>query len=78
MHKKNICVSANFSETGRVTPLCIKWEDGRVFDIDRVTDVRQAASLKAGGIGTRFTCMIRGKQVYLYKDEDQWFMEAKD
>ena len=51
------------------------WEDGRKFPIDRVMDVRQAASLKAGGQGMRYTCRIAGKEVYLFCDEGKWFLE---
>ena len=59
-------------------PLSLEWEDGRSFEIDKVLDVRKAASQKAGGIGVRYTCRIRNKQVYLFKDEDMWFIETED
>ena len=75
MSKKFIDVDVNFNECGEVKPLRIKWEDGRVFEIDRVIDIRRASSRKSGGIGTRFTCMIRNKQVYLFQDENLWFIE---
>jgi hypothetical protein len=42
---------------------------------DRVTNIRQAASLKAGGSGIRYTCMVHGRQTYLFYEEDRWFME---
>ena len=77
MGKKNVGVIAQFSESGKVKPLSIMWSDGRQFDIDRVDDARRAASLKGGGIGIRYTCMIRGRQVYLFKDEDVWYMEVE-
>ena len=54
----------------------IVWEDGRVFEIDRILDVRRAASLKAGGTGMRYICRIYGKTVKLFNDENHWFMEA--
>jgi len=50
--------------------------DGRNFDIDRVLDVRKAASLKSGGMGMRYSCMIRGKNQYLFREDDTWFWEA--
>lgn len=52
-------------------------EDGRKFEIDKVYDIRQAAPLKAGGIGFRYSCKIAGKQVYLFRDEGKWFVEGK-
>lgn len=78
MGKKFISVTAVFTADGQVKPVRLNWEDGRRFEIDRITDIRKAASPKAGGIGIRYTCMIAGKQVYLYKDQDQWFMEVND
>lgn len=55
----------------------MKWEDGRVFEVDLLLDVRQASSLKVGGMGIRYTCKICNKQVYLFNDEGKWFMERK-
>lgn len=47
----------------------------RRVEIDRVLDVRQAPSLKGGGLGIRYTCRIRGKYGYLFCDEGKWFWE---
>lgn len=57
-------------------PQTVRWEDGTVYEIDRVLDIRQAAALKVGGCGLRYTCRIRGQQTYLFLDEDRWFVEA--
>ena len=70
-------VVAKFDIDGQLFPLSIKWEDGTVFAIDRILDVRRAASLKAGGIGIRYTCRILGKETYLYYEEPKWFVEGK-
>ena len=53
--KVYVGVDARFDTEGRIIPLPITWEDGRVYGIDRVLDMRRAASLKAGGAGTRYT-----------------------
>ena len=74
--KIDIEVNADFSLDGRIRPNYIRWKDGRTFAIDRILDVRRAASLKAGGIGTRYTCRICGKTVHLFNDENRWFMEG--
>lgn len=70
-------VIAAFKEDGRIIPLSIVWEDGRRFAIDRVTDIRPAASLKAGGCGIRYTCLVREHTAYLYLEENRWFMESR-
>ena len=74
--KINLKVQAEFDIDGSIRPTSIVWEDGRVFAIDRILDIRRAASLKAGGMGMRYTCRICGKGVNLFNDENRWFMEA--
>ena len=76
--KKYVEVTAKFDVDGTVFPLEIQWEDGAKFEIDRILDVRQAASLKAGGTGIRYTCRIRGREKYLWLEETRWFIEAKE
>ena len=73
-----ISVKAVFYPDGGFKPVSLVWEDGREYAIDRVTDIRRAASLKAGGTGIRYTCKVGGKQVYLFLEEDRWFMERKE
>ena len=70
-------VVAEFDADGNLTPISFVWEDGRRYTIDRVLDVRRAASLKAGGAGLRYTCVVRGRQTYLFREEGRWFMERK-
>ena len=79
-------VKAAFNAAGNLMPLEIKWLDGKVFEIDKVTEIRQAAAMKAGGQGDRYTVCIRGKQSYLFFERSgalsgnnlgRWFVEAK-
>ena len=65
-------------ELGQMRLLTIYWEDGRGFEVDRLLDVRMAASTRVGGQGMRYTCRVRGRQVYLFEDEGRWFVEARD
>jgi len=76
-NKVYVDVLAAFSQEGDVHPLAIKWEDGRRYHVDRVIDVRRAASLKAGGTGIRYTCVVCGKQTYLFLEENRWFVEKQ-
>lgn len=71
-------VAAVFTPEGQVMPRQIRWEDGTLFPVDRVMDIRRAAATKAGGCGLRYTIRVRGKQTYLFLDEDRWFVEAND
>ena len=53
--KVYVDVTARFNSEGVLIPLSLTWEDGEEFEIDRVTDIRQAAAMKAGGQGDRYT-----------------------
>lgn len=75
--KKYIEVIAKFNTEGEIVPLVIIWEDGHKFEIDRILDIRPAASLKAGGAGIRYTCRICGKQRFLFLEESRWFVEQE-
>lgn len=77
-HRAYVRVLVDVDETGRVRPRRIYWEDGRAFEVDRLLDVRRAVSTKAGGRGMRYTCRVRGREVYLFEDEGRWFVEARD
>ena len=79
MRKVYVDVAADFTADGTVMPRSFVWDDGHRYEIDRVTDIRRAASLKAGGIGLRYTIMVRGKQSHMWLEDGQnkWFMEGK-
>ena len=69
-------VLAEFSKDGLLIPKEITWEDGRKYEITRVKDKRRAASTRAGGVGERYTCVVDGKEIFLfYEDNNMWFME---
>nr|WP_188128186.1 hypothetical protein [Propionispora hippei] len=73
--KTFVTVTAVHNPDGSAKPLAIHWTDGRTFEIDRILDARQAASLKGGGWGMRYTCRIGGKQFFLFDEEGRWFVE---
>lgn len=75
MTRIDLAVNVRHEISGKAVPTSIIWEDGRVFEIDKVLDIRKAASLKGGGIGIRYVCRIRGKTVLLFNDNGLWFME---
>ncbi|CAK7087470.1 MAG: hypothetical protein ENTB_04229 [Enterocloster aldenensis] len=78
VEKKYVRVKAEFTPEGNLVPLCVVWDDGRKFEIDRVKQCDRAASRKAGGVGLRYVCLIRGREAVLYYEENyKWFVEAK-
>ena len=52
-NKVYVDVTAVFSKEGQLKPVSVKWQDGHIYEIQRITDIRRAASLKAGGAGMR-------------------------
>ena len=77
MSKQFISVNALFDKDKGILPQFIIWDDGNCYEIDRILDVRRAASLKAGSLGIRYTVRIQNKERYLFLDDDKWFVEAK-
>ena len=60
------------------TPKSLRWRDGSLYEIQRVTDIRYAACLAAGGRGLRYTCIIDGHSSHVYYEgNNRWFVEAQ-
>lgn len=75
MPRINLTVNVRHEVDGRAFPTSIVWEDGRQFFVDKVLDIRNAAALKSGGVGIRYTCKICGKTVQLFDEEGIWFID---
>ena len=84
--KVYVPVRVEFQDDGTMLPREITWEDGTKYEIDRVTDIRQAAALKAGGQGDRYTVEINGHRSFLFFERSasltgnnigKWFVERK-
>jgi len=80
-HKVYVEVNEDRMADGTLLPRSFVWEDGRRYTIDKIIDIRPAASLKAGGVGLRYTVAVRQKEAYMFLEEDhevyRWFMERK-
>lgn len=57
-HKRHVEMIVRYLEDGTILQLAARWSEGRLYEIDRVLDVRPCAALKAGGAGIRYTCCI--------------------
>ncbi|MDR0991485.1 MAG: hypothetical protein LBL87_01115 [Ruminococcus sp.] len=69
------------TKDGKITPIGFVWENGLRYAVDKVTDIRRAASLKAGGAGLRYTVKIGNFERFMFLEEEagvrRWFMERK-
>ena len=75
--KRYVQVTARFDVDGSITPLAITWDDGTVYPVDRVINVRRAASLKVGGTGLRYLCEIKGNRTFIYFEDPAGVVEEK-
>jgi len=84
--KVYVQVNADFNPDGLMLPRELIWEDGEKYTIDRVVDICQAAAMKAGGQGDRYTIEVRGHKCYLFFERSsnltgnnigRWFVERK-
>ena len=77
VYKKYVDMIVRYFPDGTIKPMAVWWEEGKVYEIDRIIDVRPAASLKAGGAGIRYTCRIQGHETFVWLEDSRWFVEAK-
>lgn len=84
--KVYVKVKVVFTEDGQMRPRALEWEDGHVYAIDRVKDVKQAATRRCGGQGDRYTVIVHGKEKQIYFERSasltgdkigRWFVERK-
>lgn len=78
-------VLVDHAPEGRMLPKVITWEDGTRYVIDKVVDIRQAAS-RVGGQGDRYTIRVRGRESCLFFERNtnltgnvigRWFVERR-
>ena len=81
-----VTVDVRMSREKHPVPRAIIWSDGRVFEIDRVIDMRPGTAAKAGNQGDRYTVRIGGQETYLFFEHSveegdacpgKWFVERK-
>lgn len=85
--KVYVDVNVDFSGDGGMLPRALVWEDGRVYRIQKVTDLRPAHAERAGGSGDRYTILVDGRERYLFFEHStefgdpgigRWFLERKE
>lgn len=84
--KVYVDVTTKIRSDGIMMPLDLTWEDGTVYKIDEVFDIRQAPAMKAGGQGDRYTIRVNRIQSYLFFERSanltgniigRWFVERR-
>ena len=76
--KAYVSVNVDVDKEGVALPRLIRWDNGQVFNIDQILYKCRAASKKVGGGGIRYTVLIRGRESFLFREGEKWFVEAKE
>ena len=76
--KVYVTVTLLVTPEGDKRPLSITFENGAVYEIDRLCERRRAHATKVGGTGIRYTVIINNQRTYIFEDEDKWYVEAKN
>ena len=74
MRKVPVGVLAQFDAEGRLLPVSVTWENGRIYRIDHVLGMRVS---RMNRDNRRYDVVIRAQQTCLYRTGDQWYMEAE-
>lgn len=84
--KVYVPVEVQFDKNGVMRPVSLLWEDGTLYRIDMVTDIRPALAARAMGYGDRYTIWINRRPSYLFFEPyyeatsgsiGRWFVERK-
>jgi len=75
--KRYVEVDVTIDVNGKYIPRAITWDDEQKYEIDKVLDVRQAASLKVGGNGVRYFVRVGETETFLFQENPRWFVEEK-
>ena len=75
--KVYVTVNAEHKPDGSCLPRTIRMADEGEYEIDKVLQVRKAAS-EVGGRGIRYTIRIGRSETHLFDEQNgRWFVEAK-
>ena len=81
MHYEKVCVevSARFLRKGGLRPTELVWADGRRYSVSGVVCVDRAPSRVTDLLPMRFTCLICGREKYLWFEPEamRWFVELE-
>jgi hypothetical protein len=67
-------VDSEQMESGEIVPIRITWQDGRVWNIDRV--IHSCASPDGEYEGIRYTVFIGSAERYIYRAGHAWYVMA--
>lgn len=75
MKRVYVQIDSERLESGEIVPLRITWQDGRIWEIDRV--IHSCASLDGEYEGIRYTVIIGSAENYIYKGKHGWYVMTR-
>ena len=76
--KAYVSVNADIDKEGVIHHRFIRWDNGLIYQIEEIVYKCRAASKKVGGGGIRYTIRVKGRESFLFREGDKWFVEAKE
>lgn len=70
-------VCAMFDRDGNMTPISVTWENGTIYRVDKVIDVRRDFRSVHGKDSMRYSVMIGNNKTELFYEDPAWFVERK-
>lgn len=70
-----VCVM--FDRDGNMTPISVTWENGRVYPIDKVVDVRRCGGRYNCRESMRYMVYIGNNKTELFYEDPAWYVERK-
>ena len=74
MKRVYVQIDSERLESGEIVPLRITWQDGRIWESDRV--IHACASLDGEYEGIRYTVIIGSAEKYIYRAGHAWYVMA--
>ena len=74
MNKVFVQVDSRRLESGEILPVTISWQDGRIWNIDRV--IHSCPSPDGEYEGIRYTVIIGSAEKYIYRAGHAWYVMA--
>ena len=74
MKRVTVQVDSERLESGEIVPIRLTWQDGRIWNIDRV--IHSCRSLDGEFEGIRYTVIIGSAEKYIYRAGHAWYVMA--
>ena len=76
--KTPVDVLVRHSTSGKLKPTAILYEDGKTYEIEKITECFVAKTARTGDeMALRYTIQVQGQKTYLYEKNGIFFVEAK-